>query len=160
MRQKAGRGRPAERRRPQQPAGQDGSEAAGSAAAGLRSAHGGRYLADAPLPGVPAEGDVKFLEGARRGPGEPLQREETGEDARRGPAAPACRPGAQAARRGPAEAGDQVLRARRETKNRAGAEPARAGVPARPIAAPRRAAPRRGLPGSGGAASRHSPRCV
>lgn len=71
---KAGDERPAEGRLAKQhTVGASGREGCKSRRGAPRAT--GHCLAGAPLPGVTAGGDVKFLEAARRGPNEPLQNE-------------------------------------------------------------------------------------
>lgn len=108
----------------------------------LRSGHRGHDLAGAPCPGT-AEGDVKFLEGARRGPGEPLQRQEARGEARVAPSAGRGRrrPGGAQPRR---PVGSCGLGAKQRTVRKP-SRPAQASPPDR---SPRRAR------GSRGAATR------
>lgn len=95
-----------------------------------------------PCPGT-AEGDVKFLEGARRGPGGPLQREEARGEARVAPSAGRARrrPGGAQARRALGSCGLGA-------KQRPVREPRRPAQASPPDRSPRRAR------GSRGAATR------
>lgn len=142
MKHTAGNEPPAEGRLAKAPNWKDRSEKVASPAAGCAEGTGATTWPARPCPGT-AEGDVKFLEGARRGPGDPLQREEARGEARVAPSAGRGRrrPGGAQARRALGSCG-------------LGAEQRPVREPSRPAqASPPDRSPRRAR-GSRGAATR------